>query len=126
MSATRATAFVSLLVSLAAMVILSVHQSPTVVFYIDSSNPRSVTVTVTLIKRSARVHRVYVRYSLALLALTRVCFLILAGVLVFYPPAEPRGRTTYVRTYVLLLFFRRDYLTGYTRPIVLLAWSTNI
>ena len=41
---------------------------------------------------------------LALLALTRVCFLILAGVLVFYPPphpVEPRGRTTYVRTTLL-------------------------
>lgn len=38
--------------------------SPTAAGYTDSSNPRSVTVTVTLMKRSARVHRAHARWPL--------------------------------------------------------------
>lgn len=51
--------------------------SPTVVFYIGSSNPRSVTVTVTLIKRSARVHRVCIYTLLSTRVLVRLSCLCL-------------------------------------------------
>lgn len=55
--------FVSVLVALDQDVFLCTG-SPTAAGYTDSSNPRSVTVTVTLMKRSARVHRAHARWPL--------------------------------------------------------------